>query len=272
MRLGVISDLHIDTNSDETWSSEDFKTILARELSEQKVELLLIAGDVSNHHKLSHAFVKSLKEISGIDILFIPGNHDYWDQENEHKATWEIYNDFKAQEESLLEKPYHINDEWVIVGHSGWYDYTYADSRFSTEHLQERTYNGRTWKDKLYTDWQMSDRELSKLFADKVQNDLEQVKDKKVILMTHMVTYQKFSVQMPHPVFDYFNAFIGTSHYIPFFQNYPVKYNIMGHVHHRESEEKDGIIHICSCLGNRKEWGSDDLHREIEDTLSIIDL
>src|SRR5699024_7813868 len=103
----------------------------------------LIAGDVSNDHVMSHTFIEEVKQRTNKPILFVPGNHDYWSKDQEEKDTNKILDYFKKQEESIIEKPYIINDEWAVVGHSGWYDYTYADDRFSMEELSERTYNDR---------------------------------------------------------------------------------------------------------------------------------
>ncbi len=36
---------------------------------------------------------------------------------------------------------------------------------------------------------------------------------------------------MPHRIFDYFNAFIGTSDFDQIYQQYDIRYSIMGHVH-----------------------------------------
>src|SRR5699024_7380466 len=119
-----------------------------------------------------------------------------------------------------------INEDWAIVGHSAWYDHSYAAKTFPPEAIAAGVYNERTWQDKLNTNWQTDDSTLSKRFADIIQADLEKVKDKNIILMTHMVTYPNYGVKLPHPVFDYFNAFIGTSDLNESFSKYPIKYNI----------------------------------------------
>ncbi len=271
MKIGVISDLHIDNNSNEQVSIVDYERSLENEAIEQNIELLLIAGDISNDHVMSHQFIENVKQRINVPVLFVPGNHDYWSVKQEEKDTHEILAYFKEQEESIIENPYIINDEWAVVGHSGWYDYTFAHKRFTTEELSEKSHNGRVWKDKLHIDWNMSDQALSKKFAADVQADLEKVKDKKIILMTHFVTHKGFGVQMPHQEFDYFNAFIGSSDYNSFFQDYDIKYNIMGHVHYRRTD-RDELTHICACLGNRNEWESDDLATEVHSAFQVIEI
>lgn len=272
MKIGVISDLHIDANSNDQISIESFEEILTNEINEQEIELLLIAGDVSNQATLSHQFIENIKQKTNKPVLFVPGNHDYWSKGQEEKNTNETLAYFKAQEESIIEKPFVINDEWAIVGHSAWYDYTFADRRFSVEELSTGSYNGRVWQDKLNTDWKIDDRSLSKQFAETVHKDLEQMKDKNIIFMTHMVTYRNFGVKLPNPVFDFFNAFIGTSDFNQMLQTYNIKYNIMGHVHYRKREVENGITHICACLGNQKEWHTPDLATEIKHALQIIQI
>ena len=113
---------------------------------------------------------------------------------------------------------------------------------------------------------------MSKLAAASVKNDLEQVKDKNIILMTHIVTHKKFAVPMPHRIFDYFNAFIGTSDFDQFYEIYPIKYSIMGHVHFRNIIEESGIQYICPCLGYQREWRTKNLETEIQNTIQIIEI
>lgn len=270
MKIGVISDLHIDNNCNEQVSISDFEKIVANEIREQQIDLLLIAGDVSNNHEMTHQYITNVKQLTNRTILFVPGNHDYWLKGQEEKDTNKVLEYFKAQEESIIEKPFIINDNWAIVGHSAWYDYTFADKRFTVEELSEGSYNGRVWQDKLNTDWKLDDRALSKKFAAAIQADLGKLKGRNIILMTHMVTYKNFGVKMPHPVFDYFNAFIGTSDCNQLLQEYQIKYNIMGHVHHRQREEENGITHICACLGNRNEWQTANPVTEVKNALQVF--
>ena len=97
-------------------------------------------------------------------------------------------------------------------------------------------------------DWDIDDRVLSKE-AKQIQEDLDQVKDKHIILMTHIVTHPKFIVPMPHRIFDFFNAYIGTKDFDEFYSTYSIRYSIMGHVHFRKMINENGITYICPRLG-----------------------
>ncbi|SCS82950.1 metallophosphoesterase [Staphylococcus caeli] len=269
MKIGVISDLHIDRHK--SLRPDDYVAGLVEVLNQREIELLLIAGDISNHYQLTHQFIEAVETTAHVDVRFIPGNHDFWSEDTDITSA-EILKYYMHMDACLIGKPYHINDAWAIVGNTGWYDYTYASSEFSLERLERRKYYGATWQDKVKIDWPMDDRKLSEIAASQTRKDLDQVKDKKVILMTHIVTHPKFAVPMPHRIFDYFNAFIGTSDFKEIYHEYPIQYSIMGHVHFRNVFEEAGITYICPCLGYQREWRSNQIIQEMNHALYTIEI
>lgn len=269
MNIGVISDLHIDRHK--SLKPKDYEYELIKAIQRNQVELLLIAGDISNNYKLTQAFIKSVEAQAQIKVLFIPGNHDFWSADT-NATSAEILEEYMGREACLIGKPYHLNDAWAIVGNTGWYDYSYASPEFSLERIARRKYYGATWQDKVKIDWPMDDRKLSRIAANQAIKDIEKVKDKQIILMTHIVTHPKFAVPMPHRLFDYFNAFIGTSDFDEIYKKYPIRYSIMGHVHFRNRFDEQGVTYICPCLGYQREWRSDDVTREIDHALNIIQI
>lgn len=269
MKIGMISDLHVDRHK--TLKPEDYQQVLIKVINQRGIEMLLIAGDISNNYNLTQQFIERLESTTQIKVLFIPGNHDFWSTDTGATSA-EILDFYIAMESCLIGKPYDINDEWAIVGNTGWYDYTYADPKFSIERIARRKYYGATWQDKVKIDWPMEDRKLSRIAAKQTAKDIEKVKHKKVILMTHIVTHPKFAVPMPHRIFDYFNAFIGTSDFDTLYQQYDIRYSIMGHVHFRNAFEERGITYICPCLGYQREWRSADIEQEINHALYSISI
>ncbi|WP_312609239.1 metallophosphoesterase, partial [Mammaliicoccus sciuri] len=89
-------------------------------IQRNQVELLLIAGDISNNYKLTQAFIKSVEAQAQIKVLFIPGNHDFWSADT-NATSAEILEEYMGMEACLIGKPYHLNDAWAIVGNTGWY-------------------------------------------------------------------------------------------------------------------------------------------------------
>ena len=105
-------------------------------MEQRNIELLLIAGDMSNDYLQSYQFIQDLKEKCRIPILFVPGNHDYWTSEASLSSK-QIYEFYASKPDCLIGKPYVVNDHWAIVGHTAWYDYSYADDKFDLDRIKE---------------------------------------------------------------------------------------------------------------------------------------
>lgn len=134
MRIGAISDLHIDRHP--KLKSNVYLETLIKVVQHREIDLLLIAGDISNYFRDSYQFIKDLKTALHIPILFVPGNHDYWKAED-GTTSQDIYDFYRTKPECLLDHPYVINDNWAIVGHTAWYDYSYADKKFEETRLKK---------------------------------------------------------------------------------------------------------------------------------------
>lgn len=269
MKIGTIADLHIDRHP--KLEAETYLEALTHVVKQRRIDLLLIAGDMSNHFQQSYQFIVDLKERCAIPIFFVPGNHDYWRGENMPTST-EIYDFYVSKPECLIGKPYIINDEWAIVGHTAWYDYSYADDKFDMERIARGKFYGATWQDKVKIDWQMDDRTWSKVAAQQTKHDLEEVGNRQVILMTHIVTHPQFVVPTPHRIFDFFNAFIGTRDFDDLYTRFPIKYSIMGHVHFRKSLVEQHTTYLCPCLGYQRQWRTSDIEQEMNHALMEIDI
>lgn len=253
-------------------SNENYVHLVANKVKQSEVELLLIAGDISNDYQRSLDFLHQLEQVSSCKVLFVPGNHDYWSKDNNVTDTYKIYEAFKADSTSILEKPYVINDEWAVVGNSGWYNHSFGSSQFSDEQFSEMTYKGRTWQDKIFVHWGASNQEMHQWFYNKIEKDVQAVSGRQIILMTHMVTHPHFIVPMPHELFSYFNAFIGSSEYKKMYETYNIKVSVMGHVHYRKQWIENDVKYICACLGNCNEWRTKDPVKEIDDAFFVCEI
>ena len=100
----------------------------------REIDLLLIAGDISNYFRDSYQFIKDLKLLYIFPYYFVPGNHDYWKAED-GTTSQDIYDFYRTKPECLLDHPYVINDN-CCVGHTAWYDYSYADKKFEETRLK----------------------------------------------------------------------------------------------------------------------------------------
>lgn len=272
-KIGFISDLHVNYLEK---PHDDISEKLQQVITEKNLDCLVIGGDIADHYSETIAFVEELEAQLKISIFFIPGNHDYWEKAKHTSEidTWQIYKIFSQHKNCLIGKNIQLSDTVTLLGHSLWYNHAFHDNRFSEDRLEMGVYEGRTWQDKINTNWHMSDIEVSNVFTQEVKDQLDTIPDNhEIILVTHMVTIQDFCVNMPHPVFDYFNAFIGTNDIEPFYAAYPIKHTFMGHVHYRRDfVQNDDIHYYVNCLGYQNEWRTDDLYTELLDALVVLEI
>ncbi len=90
MKIGTISDLHIEKPK-----SEEYINSLCRVCATKNIDLLLIAGDISEDAHLTINYIKKLNE--KIKALYVPGNHDMWNKTNKLR-TEQIYELFIKDE------------------------------------------------------------------------------------------------------------------------------------------------------------------------------
>lgn len=271
MKIGFISDLHIDRNFEKP--PIDYLTTLRDAIRLNQLDMLVIGGDISNHFTSTFRFVETLQKQAEIPVYFIPGNHDFWEEEDATKDTHGIYQLYKEHPQSLVESPLRLTDDFTLVGHPGWYNHAVYDKRqYKPDEIEKGKFRWAYWQDKLRLDWQMTDQEVSKYFTQIIKNDLEKVTTDHIILQTHVVTVPEYTMPMPHKIFNFFNAFIATSDLKNIEADYPITHKIMGHIHFREKIIKDQTEIITNSLGYRREWWTKDLAHEIQNSLYILDL
>jgi predicted MPP superfamily phosphohydrolase len=112
----------------------------------QRPDLLVLAGDISNHFRTTLAALEYLRKESGLPCLFVPGNHDLWNEEPGPEgasgdlagpggagrpsawsgawSAWQSYEALKAFPENLSRGPLELPGGWLAIGDTGWYDYS----------------------------------------------------------------------------------------------------------------------------------------------------
>jgi len=271
VKIGFISDLHVDRNF-EAPTIEYLKALL-QIINNQKLEMLVIGGDISNHYSMTIWFVEELQKQAEIPVYFIPGNHDFWEEQEATKDTPGIYQLYKDHPQSLIENPLKINENYTLIGHPGWYNHAiYDQEKFTPDEIERGKFRWTYWQDKLRLDWGMEDQEVSQNFSEIIKQDLEKVTTENIILQTHIVTIPEYTMPMPHRVFDFFNAYIATDDLKNIYKEYPITHQIMGHVHFREKISKEQTQFITNSLGYRREWRGKNLYKELQKSLFILDL
>ncbi|MCC5896247.1 MAG: metallophosphoesterase [Alkalibacterium sp.] len=267
MKIGTLSDLHIDRNDE--FSGLDLERTLAEMVIEKGIECLLIAGDISNHYETTHAFIKRVEQLSGVPVLFVPGNHDYWARDHTITDTNALNQFFNDQSYSLVGKPKLIDENWAIVGTPGWYDYGYGNSeKYDVAAFEKKQYGFASWNDRHYIDWGKTDQQVSQDMLDQLYRDLKSVENRNIILMTHVATHPEFVMPLPHRIYNYANAFLGARSYEMVYTDFPtIKYSIMGHVHFRKTVKDKKRTYITACVGNHKHWKIKDFRTQINKSL-----
>lgn len=267
MRTAVISDIHIDINSD-----YDVFGALVRYLQKNNIELLIIAGDISSNPELTIQTVAKLEQISGSIVKYVPGNHDMWNHTPDRRTNDEIYRYFCEDSHCLSGKIYRAGDH-VLLGDVAWFDYSYANPRYSKEEFDRMTFHGRTWQDSLYNTWSKDNVGCCRHFFDMLEKQLKEYQKEKIVFVTHMISHEAFKVPEQTGDWSYFNAFLGSKKLEELCRQYRPQYAVCGHVHYRHNHEENGVTWLCRCLNYATEWqGEKNVETQIADAIQILNL
>lgn len=267
MKIGIISDIHLDINKD-----FDVKGAISRAVKKRGIETLLIPGDVSNNYQETLKAIDELIESTGINIYFIPGNHDLWDIDKKINDTKIIEKELMSHHSCICNKVIKLTDTWALIGETGWYDYSFGSSKFTEEDFKKMSMYGRTWQDSINLDWHENNKEHNDKALNSIRENLLSVKGMNTIVMTHMISHEAFKVPETKPLWDYFNAYLGSDKYGRLYEEMNVKYGIMGHVHYRHEHEENGVRYICACLNYHNEWSTHDVDREVNKAMWEINI
>lgn len=271
MKTAVISDIHIDVNE-----MYDVVGAIVEYIQKNKVELLLIAGDISSYPEKTIEAVRKIEEQSKAVVRYVPGNHDMWNKDAHYESNDAIYEMYLQDEHCLSGKIYET-DESIIIGDVAWYDYSFGNhEKFMVEDFETMKYEGRTWQDSLFNTWSAKNEERCKWFLERFQKliDDNKAKGKKIVLMTHMISHEAFAVpEEMNAIWSFFNAFLGSRMLKKLCVENQIAYSICGHVHYRNTFKEDDVVWMCRCLNYHNEWqGEKDVRSQIEEAMELVEL
>ncbi len=269
MKIGILSDIHVDINFTADDSVVDG---LSAAIVNHRLDRMIIAGDVASDYELTLSTLTEIETKSGVPCLFVPGNHDVWNEHHPSMTAWEIYDQLKTFSGNLANGPQLLGENSVVIGDLGWYDYAFGDPEFSIEDFDRMEIDGRLWQDKVMAVWDRPTREMHRYFLNKLETQLETHRHRQIILVLHVLPIRFFTVRPPDRMWGYLNAFLGSPAYGKLALKYDVPYVICGHVHYRRQTRIHQTTFICNCLNYRNQWYKQSAAEEIADTLKIIEV
>jgi hypothetical protein len=289
MRIGVISDLHVDLNEATPGDDRVLKGLL-RVLERREIELLVVAGDVANDYRRTLACLRAVEAGTGVRCLFVPGNHDLWNPNGaavrdpdgvppegaplpREWNAWDSYEALKAFSGNLARGPVELPRGWVVIGDTGWYDYRFGDPEYTTEEFNRMRFERRLWWDKVNARWDRPTLAVHEYFLAKLGKQLDANPGRKTLLVTHAVGIPEFTVRPPDRMWSYLNAFLGSPRYGELALDHSVAYAVCGHVHYRRQLRRGDTRFFCCCLGYASEWENpQDPEAELMAALTVIEI
>lgn len=266
MKIGFLSDIHLDVN-------KNFPVIKALSdfCNDENLDKVVFAGDFSSDFTTISYVIDYLNRHTKTQLHFIPGNHDLYICHD--KNSRQIYNELCQLHECLVNHPVELG-EWVIIGDTGWYDYSYRDDAYTIRQIQKKSYHGMMWADKRYFQWGTDDIEINDYFLSNLENLLIQYRDKKIIAVTHTVPFQDFvKYKNNDPTWNYFLVFIGSKKIGQLYEKYSAKIAVFGHTHFRFNQSRNDMLCLCRPLGYHFEWkNSFNIQKEIQDAFYVIEI
>ena len=205
---------------------------------------LHLAGDTANTTKRLFDTINQI-EAADIPVTFNFGNHELPDI-----SSPELMEHF-PDKRFLNLKSFPLNDELVLLGLNGWYDYSFA---LESDHKKIESAKNLFWYDRLI-DRKSSDPEVMAIILQQLEDQLETLRqtNKQVILATHFVPRKEFVYYHTgeYERWNQINAFLGSSALGELIDDYDnVKQVVFGHTH-RQFEE----ILINNTLYSAKPFG-----------------
>ncbi|MDT2831809.1 metallophosphoesterase [Vagococcus carniphilus] len=244
-RLGIMSDLHVDINKLGQFELE----LLTDLLHERKITHLHLGGDTANQVAIlldTLSFIES----KGISTTFNFGNHEL--PSIKETIEMEDYPDSRFLNHSYKE----LNDQLVLLGVNGWYDYSFALEKDYDKIVAAKNLY---WYDRII-ERPLNDPDMLVSILKELKYSLDALKNagKQVIVATHFVPKQEFVRYFDgeYERWNQINAFLGAKATGELLETYDnIQQVVFGHTHRRiDNQVINGTSYSARPLGYFYEW------------------
>ncbi|MFX1251452.1 MAG: metallophosphoesterase [Promethearchaeota archaeon] len=275
LKILTVSDIHVDINNPGSFNDgshqvkflDKFREILGQITG---VDLVVCAGDISpSVTQLQRTLDLITKSIESTYYVFVPGNHDIWelDQQLWEGITKEKYEIVlresvnQTEFQYLPSQPLVIEDKLALVGNIGWYDYSFRNPKWDDRIKEDKTWyygkrwGGYAWNDVNFTDWGMHDFDVTDYLMNQLREDYQKIKNipYKMAVMHHIPFIEGVVYKDSLP-WDFFSAFMGAACFGELLQEWNIGLVIHGHTHIPSTYRVGSSRVYCSPIGYRNEW------------------
>ena len=264
MRIGCISDLHIDYNN----SVKNYEDNLIKKIKEQNIDLLVVAGDFSSRIDLSLMFLERLKKEVFFPVFSIAGNHDFW-----HCPTISMKEKIEKFDRESMSL---IVGKVGVCGATGWYDGSFSNRGYAEMNLNGKTIQGN-WPDLRFIQEACGNaaefnRQMTYLFNKKIRKDLSFLNKRvdKIVLVSHMLPDKTFLSSLPAHFAT--NGFFGNDELTQIIKEHKISTVVFGHTHYPRRKMKNGIEYVCAPMGYSFEWNNKNFEERFNEIFQIVEV
>lgn len=248
MKVGVLSDLHLDFN---VVILEHGVDLLEEIALENELDVLLLAGDSTESFELTNK-ISIILTNRGIDTYFIMGNHEHW------SITYDEAQEYPT-DRYINNKSLHFGDKHIIAI-DGTFDYSYVDK--PKDVLNK---HGRKFFDLHYIKTKDFDY-LDKVNKDNLKSLINEATDDTVLMMHYMPSVE-FAIKKDY-IWNMNNAFMGSDYESIIGDK--VSKVIFGHTHIPQHKVINGVEYICKPVGYKNYEFYCNLKEQMSRALTII--
>lgn len=282
MRIGFISDLHIDYNK-----HHKFPEIMAQLIQEEGLDTVIFLGDTATGSEETLRFYDQLAALTKAGIRAVPGNHDIYASAKGKTEPEQIERESQENLRKILYHPKYslllhpvITKRWAVTGLGGWFDYSFAKGfpAVDMEKISQNMIAKYLWPDKRLIHGGRNDykRDKKQVIHDirlmKEAFELEECRGKRRCVAMHMLPTKSLVTKYPIPFYSKFVNQLGSERYRSFFENNHVELSISGHSHMPKKILKNGIVYVNVSLGYQFQWtDASDALEEIKKVMYVLE-